>query len=227
MAPGDRFGRMAVVALAGVAVAAGSAVAVSSGSGGGAAKAPPVPSAAPTHPAGQAAAAIRRGPRGKAGPRGLRGRRGLPGAAGAAGATGPAGPSAAVAVRDPDLLFPNVTGDGVSTAPNTVISTALGAGAWVIHAKLGVTEAGVGGRVRCSLTVGADEADIVVVTVGNGAGSTGQAEIVLMSATTLATSTPVSVVCSRDGGSAVPFVSQQQILAMKVGSATTTVVAVS
>ena len=227
MAPGDRFGRMAVVALAGVAVAAGSAVAVSSGSGGGGDKSALAPSAAATPAAGATATAVRRGPRGKAGPRGLRGRRGLPGVAGAAGATGPAGPSDAVAVRDPDTLYPNITGDGIGTPPNTVISTALGAGAWVINAKLNVNAAGVGGRVICSLMVGPKEADLVVVTVGNGAGSTGQTEIVLMSASTLAASTQVAVVCSRDGGSATPFVAQQQILAMKVGSATTTVVAVS
>lgn len=223
MASGDRIARFAVVGLAATALAAGSAIAVSSGGGDG----PSTASSAPTSRGTAVTAAkkpVLRGPRGKRGRRGVRGLRGLPGATGPTGLAGPIGPSEALAVRDSSgSPFPQITG-GMEETAVSIAALQVPAGAWVIQAKNGMNGTGTGGRVVCRLVAGAVVLDQSILTSGNGAGSVGQADMRMMSATTFPAPTLVQVLCHQEGGSTTPFASQQQILALRVGSATTTAV---
>lgn len=208
------FGRIAVAGVAAAAIAGGSALALSQESGGGAGDRSGASATAVTKKK------VHRGLRGRRGPRGLRGLAGPAGpigATGATGATGDIGPSSATAVLD-DSAFPFV---GIPTTDTVVATAQLGPGAWVIQAKLGMNGTSAT-RVVCQLLAGATQLDTSILSSGTTAGSVGQGEMQMMSATTLAAATQVQVLCHREGGASDPFASQQQILALKVGSATTT-----
>ncbi|MBJ7456721.1 MAG: collagen-like protein [Thermoleophilia bacterium] len=216
MASRRGFGGFAVAGAVAAVIAGGSAVALSQGEDAG----------------GQDAAAVKaatatkkkplRGPRGLRSPRGLRG---VPGPSGATGPAGPAGPSSSVAVLDDSSApFVDIPSGDENTAV-LVATTQLPAGAYVIHARLGISSGTGGARVVCRLLAGTTQLDRSILTAGQIAGYVSQGEMAMMSATTLAAATQVQIRCHREGGTSDPFVYQQQILALNVGSAATTKVA--
>jgi hypothetical protein len=103
-----------------------------------------------------------------------------------------------------------------------VASLPLAAGAWVIHAKLVMNGPSTSGVMVCQLLAGTTVLDTASLSSGSSAGSVSQGQMELMSATTFTAPTGVTVSCYDDGGSSDGFASQQQILAIKVGTATTT-----
>ena len=162
---------------------------------------------------------VKRGPRGKQGKRGPRGPVGARGPIGPIGPAGPVGPS---------NVFEAVNnGPTTSTADGTEKTVAtlanLPAGAYAITAKANITRlaGGLPGVGGCTLTAETDS-DGGNTTLQNGL-SIGSTVSTQLTHTFAGTGT-VSLSCTANGGTSQWLASQNRIMAVKVATATRTIV---
>jgi hypothetical protein len=156
----------------------------------------------------------------KRGPRGKKGKQGLTGATGPAGPTGPQGPSTAYgAFHDAFIEL----GTHISTTPLTVATlSGLPAGSYAIQAKLVADSESTPTEdyTKCTLTAGADT-DYADDYLGHGVtGDSFRAVYAMQVLHTFSSGGSASISCYHNVTTALAFVQEIKITAIKLGSIT-------